>query len=96
MRAAGARNFREAGDHATDLPQDVLARLGWRLHPLLRRIIASSETRIRTLIQAIGADILDEVIGGWLRGLADAGCLDGLLTAIAIDGNGSAAYWTGR
>jgi DDE_Tnp_1-associated len=83
---AGARNFREAGDHAADLPQEVLRRLGGRPHPLLRRIIAPSETRIRTLIQAIGADLLDDLIGGWLRGLADAGRLDGLLTAIAIDG----------
>ena len=83
---AGARNFREAGDHAADLPQDVLARLGGRPHPLRRRIIAPSETRIRTLIQAIGADLLDEIIGCWLRELADAGRLDGLLTAIAIDG----------
>jgi predicted transposase YbfD/YdcC len=83
---AGARNFREAGDHAADLPQDVLARLGGRPHPLLRRIIAPGETRIRTLVHAIGADLLDEIIGGWLRGLADAGRLDGLLTAIAIDG----------
>ena len=83
---AGARNFREAGDHAADLPQGVLARLGGRPHPLLRRIIAPSETRIRTLIQAIGADLLDEIIGGWLRDLADAGRLNGLLTAIAIDG----------
>jgi predicted transposase YbfD/YdcC len=82
---AGARNFREAGDHAADLPQDVLARLGGRPHPLLRRITAPSETRIRTLIQAIGADLLDDLIGGWLRGLADAGRLDEL-TAIAIDG----------
>jgi predicted transposase YbfD/YdcC len=83
---AGARNFREAGDHAADLPQDVLARLGGRPHPLLGRIIAPSETRIRTLIQAIGADLLDSLIGGWLRGLADAGRLGGMLTAIAIDG----------
>jgi hypothetical protein len=83
---AGARNFREAGNHAADLPQDVLASLGGRPHPLLRRIVAPSETRLRTLIQAIGADILDEVIGGWLRELADADRTDGLLTAIAIDG----------
>jgi predicted transposase YbfD/YdcC len=83
---AGARNFREAGDHAADLPQDVLARLGGIPHPLRRRITAPSETRIRTLIQAIGADLLDDLIGGWLRALADAGRLDGLLTAIAIDG----------
>ena len=83
---AGARNFREAGDHAADLPQDVLARLGGAPHPLRRRITAPSETRIRTLIQAIGADLLDDLIGGWLRALADAGRLDGALTAIAIDG----------
>ena len=82
----GARNFREAGGHAADLPQDVLARLGGRPHPLLGLIVAPSETRIRTLVQAIGAGLLDEVIGGWLRGLADAGRLDGLLTAIAIGG----------
>jgi predicted transposase YbfD/YdcC len=83
---AGARNFREAGDHAADLPQDVLARLGGRPHPLLRRIIAPSETRIRTLIHAIGADVLDDLTGDWLRDLADAGRLDGPLIAIAIDG----------
>jgi hypothetical protein len=83
---AGARNFREAGDHAADLPQEVLARLGGRPHPLLRKITAPSETLIRTLIQAIGADPLDDLIGGWLRGLADAGRLDGALTAIAVDG----------
>ena len=83
---AGAKNFREVGDHAADLPQDVLRRLGGRPHPLLRRIIAPSETRIRTLVHAIGAGILDEIIGGWLRALTDAGRLDGLLTAIAIDG----------
>jgi len=83
---AGARTFREAGDHAADLPQEVLARLGGRPHPLLRRITAPSETRIRTLIQAVGADLLDDLIGGWLRDLADAGRPDGPLTAIAVDG----------
>jgi hypothetical protein len=31
---AGARTFREAGDQAADLPQEVLARLGGRPHPL--------------------------------------------------------------
>jgi predicted transposase YbfD/YdcC len=83
---AGAKSFREIGDQAADLPQEVLSRLGGRPHPLLRRIIAPSETRIRTLVHAIGADILDEIIGGWLRTLANTGRLDGLLTAIAIDG----------
>jgi len=83
---AGARTFREIGDQAADLPQNVLRDLGGRLHPLRRRIIAPSETRIRTLVHAVDAGVLDEVTGGWLRDLAAAGRLDGLLTAIAIDG----------
>ena len=83
---AGARTFREIGDHAADLPQDVLRDLGGRPHPLLRRVIAPSETRIRTLLHLIDTAALDAVLGGWLRDLADAGRLDGLLTAIAIDG----------
>jgi predicted transposase YbfD/YdcC len=83
---AGAKTFREIGDQAADLPQNVLRDLGGRLHPLRRKIIAPSETRIRTLLHLIDTEILDEILGGWLRGLADAGRLDGLLTAIAIDG----------
>jgi len=83
---AGARTFREVGDQAADLPQEVLLALGGRVHPLWRRVTAPSETRIRTLVHAVSADVLDEVLGTWLRDLADAGRLDGLLTAIAIDG----------
>ena len=83
---AGAKNFREIGDQAADLPQEVLRRLGGTRHPLRGKIIAPSEKRIRTLVHAIGADALDDLIGGWLRALPDAGRLDHLLTAIAIDG----------
>ena len=83
---AGAKNFREIGDQAADLPQEVLRRLGGTPHPLRCKIIAPSEKRIRTLVHAIGADALDDLTGGWLRALADAGRLDHLLTAIAIDG----------
>jgi predicted transposase YbfD/YdcC len=83
---AGARSFREIGDHAADLPQQVLARLGGRRHLLRGRIVAPSEKRIRTLLQSLDARNLDEVTGAWLRALADAGRLDSLLTAIAIDG----------
>jgi DDE_Tnp_1-associated/Transposase DDE domain len=83
---AGARNFREAGDQAADLPQEVLGALGGRPHPLRRKIAAPSEKRIRTLLQDLDGDALDVIIGGWLRALAASGRLDGLLTAIAIDG----------
>jgi predicted transposase YbfD/YdcC len=83
---AGAKNFREIGDQAADLPQDLLAALGGKPHPLWRRIITPSEKRIRTLLQALDAAALDVTTGCWLRALAAAGKLDGLLTAIAIDG----------
>jgi predicted transposase YbfD/YdcC len=83
---AGAKTFREIGDQAADLSQKVLRDLGGKPHPLRRKVIAPSETRIRTLLHLIDTEILDEITGGWLRDLADAGRLDGLLTAIAIDG----------
>ena len=83
---AGAKTFREIGDQAADLPQNVLRDLGGEPHPLRRRIIAPSETRIRTLLHLISTEILDDIIGGWLRDLANAGRLEPLLTAIAIDG----------
>ena len=83
---AGARSFREIGDQAADLPQELLAALGGAPHPLRRRIAAPSEKRIRTLLQDLDADALDVITGGWLRALAAAGRLEGLLTAIAIDG----------
>src|SRR5579872_806832 len=63
---AGAASFREVGDHAADLPQELLARLGGRRHPLRRTIIAPSEKRIRTLVQDLDAARLDEVAGNWL------------------------------
>ena len=83
---AGAKSFREIGDQAADVPQELLAALGGRPHPLRRRIIAPSEKRIRTLLHVLDAEALDQVIGDWLRALAAAGRLEGLLTAIAIDG----------
>jgi predicted transposase YbfD/YdcC len=83
---AGAKNFREAGDQAADLPQEVLAALGGRPHPLRRVIIAPSEKRLRTLLQALDAAALDLLIGGWVAALAAAGRLEETLTAIAIDG----------
>ncbi len=76
---AGAKTFREIGDQAADLPQKVLRDLGGKPHPLRRKVIAPSETRIRTLLHLIDTEILDEITGGWLRDLADAGRMDGML-----------------
>ncbi len=83
---ARARGFRELGDQAGDLPQELLTALGGAPHPLRRKITAPSEKRLRTLLQALDAAMPDEITGGWLRALAAAGRLEGLLTAVAIDG----------
>lgn len=83
---AGASNFREIGDQAGDLSQRLLEHLGGRRHLLKHKIVAPSEKRIRTLIQQIDATVLDQIIGGWLRDLAEVGRLEPLLTALAIDG----------
>jgi len=83
---AGARSFREAGDTAADLPQEVLAALGGRPHPLRRRIAAPSEKRIRTLLQALDAAALDVLVGGWLDGLARGGRAGEAPRAVAVDG----------
>ena len=83
---AGARSFREAGDMAADLPQEVLARLGGVPHPLRRVITAPSEKRIRTLLQALDAAALDVLVGGWLDGLARDGRAEQPLRAVALDG----------
>ena len=57
---AGAKTFREIGDQAADLPQKVLRDLSGKPHPLRRKVIAPSETRIRTLLHLIDTEILDE------------------------------------
>ena len=87
---AGARSFREIGDQAADLPQDMLAALGGVPCPLRRKIAVPSEKRIRTLLQDLDGDALDVAIGGWLRSLAAAGKparpQDGPPEHVAIDG----------
>jgi hypothetical protein len=64
---AGARSFRETGDQAADLPQDMFAALGGVPCPLRRRIPVPGEKRIRTLLQDLDGDALDVIVGGWLR-----------------------------
>jgi DDE_Tnp_1-associated len=65
---AGAKNFRAIGDQAADLPQDLLAALSGKPHPLWRTITVPSEKRIRTLLQALDAAALDVITGCWLAG----------------------------
>jgi hypothetical protein len=71
VRAGRAKNFREIGDQAADLPQELLAALCGKPHPLRRKITVPSDKRIRTLLQALDAAALDVIIGCWLLA---AGC----------------------
>jgi predicted transposase YbfD/YdcC len=62
----GAGNFREAGDRAADLPQDMLAAAGARIHPVTGRRQAPSDATIRRIVCDIDADHADSLVGAWL------------------------------
>lgn len=63
---SGAKSYRGIGEAAADLPQDVLARLGCRFHPLRRCYIAPSENTLRTTLQNVDGDALDALVGAWI------------------------------
>lgn len=90
---SGAKSYRGIGEAAADLPQDVLARLGCRFHPVRRCYIAPSENTIRTNLQSIDGDGLDTVVGAWVtdqdlaaRIAATGDQTKPDLVAIAVDG----------
>lgn len=93
---AGACNFREAGDRAADLPQELLALAGCRRYPLTGRYVAPSESTIRRIAHEIDADAADEQVCRWLREQVAAAALarsaraaegdDHGLIGVAMDG----------
>jgi len=90
---AGARNFRQVGDRAADLPQDLLRRAGCRQHGLTGRYVAPSESTMRRMAHSIDADAADRRVGSWLHAEATAAALaqgcgpgHGGLVGIAMDG----------
>src|SRR4051794_4488294 len=95
---AGARNFRQLGDRATDLPQDLLRRAGCRQHALTSHYLAPSESTMRRMAHDIDADAADRRVGAWLHAEATAAMLAqgtgttvgnatvGGLVGIAMDG----------
>jgi hypothetical protein len=72
---AGHRSFRSVGDWVADLPQDALARLGARRHPVTGKYIAPSEATIRRTVKDIDANEADALICGWLFDQVIAGRL---------------------
>lgn len=93
---AGARNFREIGDRAADLPDQLLGLAGCPVHPLTGRRIAPSEPTMRRMAHDVDADAADRRVGAWLHAQAtaaaiaagrgsDAGAGAGLI-GLAMDG----------
>ena len=76
---SGARNYSAIGEWAADLPQDVLRRLGCRLHPEKNIYLPPSEPTIRRHLQKTDADEFDDTVNEWLAKQAEA-------DAVAVDG----------
>ena len=83
---AGCRSLSAIGEWAADCPQEVLARLGAKFHPIHKRYIAPSDATIRRAVAAVDADALDQVIGEWLFDLVRSGHLEQHQLAVAVDG----------
>lgn len=94
---SGCRSFRSVGDFVADLPQDALARLGARWHPVRRCYIAPEEATIRRHVKMTGADEADAAAGRWLLSQLQAGRVSAgqasALTAVALDGKVLKGAW---
>nr|WP_245658988.1 ISAs1 family transposase [Microtetraspora malaysiensis] len=87
---AGARNHREMGDHAADLPQDLLWLAGARYCPSRRRYLAPSSSTLYRILLDIDAAELDLHVGTWLRAHTTG---DTSTWAVAIDGKVLRGSW---
>lgn len=85
---AGAGNFREAGDRAADLPQELLALAGCRRHLVTGCYVAPSEATIRRVAHEIDAGAADEQVCRWMREQAAAAALACGVDAAAGDDHG--------
>jgi predicted transposase YbfD/YdcC len=63
---AGARNFREAGDRAADLPPLLLRAAGARRHPGTGAPLAPSGSTLRRVVENIDAGAADLLVCQWI------------------------------
>ncbi|WP_170317336.1 ISAs1 family transposase [Acrocarpospora corrugata] len=91
---SGAKNHREMGDHADDLPQDLLWLAGARFCPSHGRYRAPSGSTLYRVLTSLDAAELDLRVGTWLREFAAGSpaewvvALDGKVLRGAWDENG--------
>lgn len=88
---AGARNFREAGDRAADLPEVLLRAAGARRDRRTGELVAPSASTLRRVTEGIDAEAADLLVCRWIaeracgsRQDADGGDLD--RRGVAMDG----------
>ena len=89
---AGARNFREAGDRAADLPQSLLAAAGTRRDRSSGALTAPSGSTLRRVIEELDGDACDLLACQWL---ADRARRLAGLTAVQGEGEGESEPWFG-
>jgi hypothetical protein len=65
---AGARNFREAGDRAADLPPLLLDAAGTRRHPRTGQLLPPSGDTLRRVTEDIDVDAADQLVCQWIAG----------------------------
>jgi predicted transposase YbfD/YdcC len=74
---AGARNFREAGDRAADLPPLLLDAAGARRDPRTGALVAPSGSTLRRVVKDIDVDTADLLVCEWIADRAQRGNGDG-------------------
>lgn len=90
---AGAKNYREIGSHAADMPQELLKKLGARWSWFKLRYAYPSKSAIRYLLTRIDAAALDAITCSWIFTQARRGD-DKDEWVIAIDGKVLRGAWT--
>ncbi|MGH9267769.1 MAG: ISAs1 family transposase, partial [Acidimicrobiales bacterium] len=83
---AGARSVAAIGEYAADCPQEVLARLGAKYHPVRRCYVAPHLDTFRRALGAIDAAALDRAVGAWLFDQARRGRVGDDDVVLALDG----------
>lgn len=73
---AGARNFREAGDRAADLPPLLLNAAGARRDRRTGEPVAPSGSTLRRVVQDIDTDAVDLLVCQWIAGRVRHDCQD--------------------
>jgi predicted transposase YbfD/YdcC len=63
---AGARNFREAGDRAADLPKPLLDAAGTRRDPRTGELVPPSGSTLRRVVEDIDVDAADLLVCRWI------------------------------